>query len=66
MSKTSIFRAGALAAYLAISATGATLLVLPGTAVAQTEGGWRKELADKARPRRPPARRATTARPSAS
>jgi tetratricopeptide (TPR) repeat protein len=48
MSKTSIFRAGALAAYLAISATGATLLVLPGIAVAQTEGGWRKELADKA------------------
>lgn len=48
MSKTPIFRAGALAAFLAFSAAGTLFLVLPGDAVAQTQGGWRKELADKA------------------
>jgi tetratricopeptide (TPR) repeat protein len=41
-------RAGAVAAYLALSAAGLTLLALPGESVAQTQGGWRKELADKA------------------
>jgi tetratricopeptide (TPR) repeat protein len=45
MSKTSIFRAGALAAFLALTAAG---IALPGDAIAQTQGGWRKELADKA------------------
>jgi tetratricopeptide (TPR) repeat protein len=48
MSNNPIVRAGALAAYLAISAAGMTLLAFPGSAAAQTEGGWRKELADKA------------------
>jgi tetratricopeptide (TPR) repeat protein len=41
-------RAGAVAAYLALSAAGLALLALPGESVAQTQGGWRKELADKA------------------
>ncbi len=45
MSKTSIFRAGALSAFLALTAAG---IALPGDAIAQTQGGWRKELADKA------------------
>lgn len=48
MSKNSIFRSGALAAYLALSAAGLALLALPGDASAQSQGGWRKELADKA------------------
>jgi tetratricopeptide (TPR) repeat protein len=48
MSNTSPFRAGALAAFLALSASGVALLALPGEAVAQTQGGWRKELAEKA------------------
>jgi tetratricopeptide (TPR) repeat protein len=48
MSNISIIRAGALAAYLSFAAAGAVLLALPGEAFAQTEGGWRKELADKA------------------
>ncbi len=49
MSKTSIFRAGALAAFLSLSAGGLVLATLPGDAFAQTQGGWRKELADKAK-----------------
>jgi tetratricopeptide (TPR) repeat protein len=48
MAKNSIFRAGALAAYLALSAAGLALVALPGSAVAQSKDGWRKELADKA------------------
>lgn len=48
MSKTSIVRAGAMAAFLALSAAGLVLVALPGDAFAQTQGGWRKELADKA------------------
>ncbi len=46
--RTSMVRAGALAAYLALSAAGLALLALPVESVAQTQGGWRKELADKA------------------
>lgn len=46
--RTSMFRAGAMAAYLALSAAGLALMALPGESVAQTQGGWRKELADKA------------------
>jgi hypothetical protein len=46
--RTSMVRAGAVAAYLALSAAGLALLALPGESVAQTQGGWRKELADKA------------------
>lgn len=46
--RTSMVRAGAMAAYLAVSAAGLALLALPGESVAQTQGGWRKELADKA------------------
>ena len=49
MSKTSIFRAGALAAFLSLSAAGLVLVALPGDAAAQSQGGWRKELADKAK-----------------
>lgn len=48
MSKTSKIRAGALAAWLALSVAGFAIAALPGEAVAQTQGGWRKELADKA------------------
>ena len=48
MSKTSIFRAGALAAFLALSAAGLVLVAVPGDAVAQSKDGWRKELAEKA------------------
>jgi len=48
MSKTSSIRAGALAAWLALSIAGFAIAALPGEAVAQTQGGWRKELADKA------------------
>src|SRR5262245_1176931 len=48
MSKTPLYRAGAIAAFLALSAAGIALLGLPSDAVAQTQGGWRKELADKA------------------
>jgi hypothetical protein len=44
----SIFRAGAVAAYLALSAAGLALLSMPGESMAQSQGGWRKELADKA------------------
>ncbi len=46
MSKTSFFGAGALAAFLAVS--GLAVLAFTPEAVAQTQGGWRKELADKA------------------
>ena len=46
--RTSMVRAGAMAAYLALSAAGLALLALPGESVAQTQGGWRKALADKA------------------
>jgi tetratricopeptide (TPR) repeat protein len=48
ISKNSIFRAGALAAYLALSAAGLGIVMAPGDAVAQSKDGWRKELADKA------------------
>jgi tetratricopeptide (TPR) repeat protein len=48
MANTSLFRAGAMAAYLALSVVGLSLAALPGESVAQTQGGWRKELADKA------------------
>ena len=48
MSKISMIRAGAMAAFLALASTGLALLALPGDAIAQTQGGWRKELADKA------------------
>ena len=47
MSKTSMFRAGTMAAFLALSVAGLTLVTLPDDAVAQSQGGWRKELADK-------------------
>ena len=49
MSTTSKFRAGAMAAYLALSIAGLAIVALPGDAVAQSQGGWRKELADKAK-----------------
>ena len=48
MSKNSMFRAGAMAALLALSAAGLMLSAVPGDAVAQSKDGWRKELADKA------------------
>jgi hypothetical protein len=48
MSNFPLFRAGAMAVFLALSAGGLVLAALPGDAVAQTQGGWRKELADKA------------------
>jgi hypothetical protein len=48
MSKTSNFRAGALSAWLALSVAGLAIAALPNDAAAQTQGGWRKELADKA------------------
>jgi hypothetical protein len=48
MSNIPMFRAGALAAFLALSTAGLVLAALPGDALAQTQGGWRKELADKA------------------
>jgi tetratricopeptide (TPR) repeat protein len=48
MSKTSFVRAGAMAAFLALAAAGLVLTALPGDAIAQSQGGWRKELADKA------------------
>ena len=46
MSKSSFLGAGALAAFLAV--TGLALVAVTPQAVAQTQGGWRKELADKA------------------
>jgi tetratricopeptide (TPR) repeat protein len=48
MANFPLFRAGAMAAFLALSAAGLVLAALPGDAMAQTQGGWRKELADKA------------------
>ncbi len=45
---TSLVRAGTMAAHLALSVAGLSLAALPGETVAQTQGGWRKELADKA------------------
>lgn len=48
LAKMSFFRAGAMAAHLALSVAGLSLAVLPGESVAQSQGGWRKELADKA------------------
>jgi tetratricopeptide (TPR) repeat protein len=50
MSKTTIFRAGAFAVFLSLSAAGALLLAVPGDAVAQqSKNGWREELANKAK-----------------
>ncbi len=46
--KNSMFRAGAMAAYLALSVAALVLVALPADSVAQSQGGWRKELADKA------------------
>jgi tetratricopeptide (TPR) repeat protein len=46
--KNSMFRAGAVAAYLALSVAGLALVALPADSIAQSQGGWRKELADKA------------------
>ncbi len=46
MSKSSFFRAGALAAFLGI--VGLSVVAVTPEAIAQTSGGWRKELADKA------------------
>ncbi len=47
--KKSMFRAGAMAAWLALSAAGILLAGVTAPAVAQqAKGGWRKELADKA------------------
>jgi tetratricopeptide (TPR) repeat protein len=48
MSNKTNIRAGALAAWLALSVVGLAIAALPGVAFAQTQGGWRKELADKA------------------
>ncbi len=46
MSKTSFLGAGALTALLAVA--GLAVMAVTQDAVAQTQGGWRKELADKA------------------
>ena len=46
MSKSSVFHAGALSAFLAVA--GLAMATVAPEAVAQTQGGWRKELADKA------------------
>ncbi len=48
MSKSSIIRSGALAAFMTLAIAGLAFVAMPGDAVAQTQGGWRKELADKA------------------
>ena len=48
MSNNSKCRSGALAAWLALALAGLAISALPGEALAQTQGGWRKELADKA------------------
>jgi len=48
LAKTSFLRTGVMAAHLALSVAVLSLAVLPGESVAQTQGGWRKELADKA------------------
>lgn len=50
MSKTSKFRASVLAILMALPVAGITALALTSDASAQaTAGGWRKELADKAK-----------------
>jgi hypothetical protein len=46
MSKSSVFHAGALSAFLAVA--GLVMAAVAPEAAAQTQGGWRKELADKA------------------
>jgi len=46
MSKSSVFHAGALSAFLAVA--GLAMAAVAPEAAAQTQGGWRKELADKA------------------
>ena len=46
MSKTSYLGAGTLAGLLAVA--GLAVVAVTQDAVAQTQGGWRKELADKA------------------
>jgi tetratricopeptide (TPR) repeat protein len=48
MGISTIFRAGALSAFLAIAGLAVTALVVPEASAQQTQGGWRKELADKA------------------
>jgi tetratricopeptide (TPR) repeat protein len=48
IAKNSRIRAGAMAVYLALSTAGLALVAVTGDAIAQTQGGWRKELADKA------------------
>lgn len=47
MAMNTFFRAGTLAAYVALSVAGATIALLPSESTAQTQGGWRKEVADK-------------------
>ncbi len=47
MSKTSKFRASLLASLMALPLAGLAVLTLSSDALAQTSGGWRKELADK-------------------
>jgi tetratricopeptide (TPR) repeat protein len=44
----SMFRGSAMAVYLALSVAGLALVALPSDSFAQSQGGWRKELADKA------------------
>ena len=46
MSKSIVIRAGAMSAFLAVA--GLAMAAVAPEAVAQTQGGWRKELADKA------------------
>jgi tetratricopeptide (TPR) repeat protein len=48
MAITTIFRAGALSAFLAFTGLAMAVLVVPDAPAQQTQGGWRKELADKA------------------
>jgi tetratricopeptide (TPR) repeat protein len=43
-----MIRAGAMAAFLALSAAGLVLASIPVEAVAQSKDGWRKEVAEKA------------------
>lgn len=47
MSKSSKFRASLLATLMALPLAGLAALALSADAVAQTSGGWRKEVADK-------------------
>jgi tetratricopeptide (TPR) repeat protein len=48
MSNHPMIRAGALAAFLALSAAGLVLASIPIEAVAQSKDGWRKDVAEKA------------------